>query len=80
MGILTIYEPTDLKKVYQVLQSHLLEHPELVDSEFLQDLQHHLQYRARRDGVDLRDHGAWNAWLTEQAKAEVPRLRLVVTE
>ncbi len=74
MGILTIYEPTDLKKVYQVLQSHLLEHPELVDSEFLQDLQSHLQYRARREGVDLKDHGAWNAWLSERSRA---RLRLV---
>src|SRR5688572_20501890 len=51
MGILTIYEPTDLKKVYRVLQKHLLDHPELMDSEFLTDLQHHLQYRARREGI-----------------------------
>lgn len=76
MGILTIYEPTDLKKVYRVLQHHLLEHPELMDSEFLQDLQQHLQYRARREGIDLCDHGAWDAWLAERARA-VPRLRLV---
>ena len=76
MGILTIYEPTDLKRVYRALQKHLVEHPELMDSEFLQDLQHHLQYRARREGVDLQDHGAWDAWLTERQRQR-PRLRLV---
>lgn len=76
MGILTIYEPNDLKKVYRALQSQLVEHPELIDSEFLQDLQSHLQYRARREGVDLRDHRAWDAWLTERAM-ERPHLRLV---
>ena len=76
MGILTIYEPNDLKKVYRALQKQLLDHPELMDSEFLQDLQSHLQYRARREGVDLQDHRAWDAWLMERV-AERPRLRLV---
>lgn len=78
MGVLTIYEPTDLKKVYRVLKDQLIDHPELMDSDFLQDLQAHLQYRASTEGIDLSNHRQWSDWLAdEHAPPKRPQLRLV---
>jgi hypothetical protein len=57
------YAIDELKGLYRVLHAHLTEHPELMDSEFLHDLQRHLQKHAQADGVDVADHGAWDAWL-----------------
>jgi hypothetical protein len=54
---------SDLKQVYRVLHAHLLEHPELMDSELFHQLQSVLQSRARADGIDLADHQAWDGWL-----------------
>jgi hypothetical protein len=34
-----------------------------MDSEFLHDLQRSLQQQAQAEGVDVADHGAWDAWL-----------------
>lgn len=53
----------DLKLVYRTLHAHLTEHVDLLDSQFLHDLQGFLQKKARADGVDLADHGQWDAWL-----------------
>jgi hypothetical protein len=80
MAVLTIYEPADLKRVYRALKDQLLKEPDLMDSEFLQDLQAHLQFRAAGEGVDLRDHAAWARWLDEPGPARGkarPKLRLV---
>jgi hypothetical protein len=51
------------KLIYRILHASLIEHPELMDSEFLHDLQRGLQKQAQAEGVDVADHGAWDAWL-----------------
>ena len=51
------------KLIYRVLHASLIDHPELMDSEFLHDLQRALQKQAQAEGVDVADHGAWDAWL-----------------
>lgn len=53
----------DLKLVYRVLHQNLRECPELMESDFLGDLQEFLHRTATLDGVDATDHGAWDAWL-----------------
>lgn len=57
------YPLAEQKLVYRVLHAHLMEHPELIDSEFLHDLQRALQKQAQAEGVDVADHGAWDAWI-----------------
>lgn len=57
------YALPERKQVYRLLHKQLLEHPELMDSELLHDLQVSLQRQALADGVDVSDHGAWDAWL-----------------
>ncbi len=53
----------ELKLVYNVLYVHLLEHAELMDTEFFGDLQAYLQKQAQQSGIDLADHAAWAGWL-----------------
>ena len=60
---LSDYSIDDLKQVYRALHAHLMEHPELMDSELFHQMQKTLQSRAQKDGVDLADHAAWDAWL-----------------
>jgi hypothetical protein len=55
------------KLIYRVLHASLMEHTELMDSVFLHDLQRTLQKQAQADGVDVADHGAWDAWLGNAA-------------
>ena len=57
------YPLAEQKLVYRVLHRHLTEAPELMDSEFLHDLQTQLQKHALAEGVDVADHGVWDAWL-----------------
>ena len=57
------YPLAERKLVYRVLHRHLTEHPELMDSTFLDDLQRDLQVAARAEGVEIADHGAWDVWL-----------------
>ena len=59
------YATHDLKLIYRVLHAHLLEHAELMDSEFFSALQRHLQAAARKEGVELGDHAQWDAWLAK---------------
>jgi hypothetical protein len=60
---MTNYPVSEQKLIYRVLHQHLIDHPELMDSEFLHDLQRSLQRQAQADGVDVSDHGAWDEWL-----------------
>ena len=53
----------ELKLVYRVLHQHLMEHLELMDAAFFDDLQRWLQARAKADGIDVANHGEWDAWL-----------------
>lgn len=60
------YSINEQKLVYRALHKQLTEMPELMDSELLQDLQNALQRQAQADGIDVADHGAWDAWLGNQ--------------
>ena len=57
------YSQAERKLIYRVLHAHLAEHPDLMDSELLHDLQTQLQAEAKKEAVDATDHGAWDAWL-----------------
>jgi hypothetical protein len=57
------YPLSEQKLVYRILHQNLMEHSELMDSEFLHDLQRSLQKQAQSEGVDVSDHGAWDEWL-----------------
>jgi hypothetical protein len=57
------YPLAEQKLVYRILHAGLMEHTDLMDSEFLHDLQRSLQKQAQAEGVDVADHGAWDAWL-----------------
>jgi hypothetical protein len=61
------YAADDLKLIYRVLHRHLTQHTELLDSDFFTDLQRNLQRQATAEGVDVSDHGAWDAWLGNAA-------------
>lgn len=66
---MTGYPLAEQKLVYRVLHRHLAECPELMDGAFLHDLQVGLQKAAAADGVDVADHGQWDAWLGNEAVA-----------
>lgn len=57
------YALSELKEVYRVLHAALSEHPELMDSVLLEELQRELQERATSEGVDVSLHAQWAAWL-----------------
>ena len=57
------YPLAERKLVYRVLHRQLTEFPELIDGDFLHDLQVSLQRIAQVEGVEVADHGAWDAWL-----------------
>lgn len=59
------YPLPDLKQVYRLLHERLAQHPALMDSELLHDLQTLLQRRARNEGVDVSLHEQWAAWLED---------------
>lgn len=60
------YPLAEWKLVYRTLHSQLSKQPELIDLAFLADIQTHLQRNARAEGIDVSDHGAWDAWLGNQ--------------
>ncbi len=57
------YPLSEQKLIYRVLHAALMDHTDLMDSEFLHDLQRSLQKQAQAEGVDVSDHGAWDEWL-----------------
>ena len=57
----------DWKLVYRILHGQLTRQPDLLDSNFFEALQQFLQVKARQEGVDGTDHGAWDEWLGNQA-------------
>lgn len=63
----------ELKLIYRVLHQHLTDHPDLMDTDFLIELQNFLQRRAIAAGVDIADHSKWDAWIgnSEAASCEV---------
>jgi len=65
MKNLDTYALSELKLIYSILHSQILEQPGLMDSDLMHDLQTFLQTGATKDGVDVSDHGAWDAWLSK---------------
>ena len=57
------FDLSELKVVYRALHAHLLDHLELMEGEFLTDLQSWLQLLAAQQGVDVSNHAQWDAWL-----------------
>jgi len=65
MKSLDTYALSELKLIYSILHSQILEKPDLMDSDLMHDLQTFLQSGASKDGVDVSDHGAWDIWLSQ---------------
>ena len=63
MKNLTEYSLSELKLIYSLLHSQVLEQPALMDSNLLQDLQSFLQTQATQENVDVSTHAEWAAWL-----------------
>lgn len=57
------YDLAELKHIYLILHAALPDHPPLMDSELLQDLQTWLQQMAKMEGVDVSHHAQWATWL-----------------
>ena len=62
-AVIAALDFADLKLVYRVLHQHLAEHPDLMDTDFLIELQNYLQRKAIAEGVDIADHSKWDAWI-----------------
>ncbi len=62
------YPLDELKTIYQILHSQITQHPALMDSELLEQLQRYLQHQASLDGVDVSLHAQWATWLNGSAK------------
>jgi hypothetical protein len=69
------YPLAERKLIYRILHAALKKNTDLMDSEFLHDVQRSLQKQAQADGGDIADHGAWDAWLGNTATAGDVRLR-----
>jgi hypothetical protein len=63
------YPLHERKLVYRLLHRQLSNFPQLMEGDFLLDLQRDLQKIAQEDGVDIGDHGDWDAWLGNQPVA-----------
>ncbi len=63
--VIGAHELAELKQVFRALHAHLPEHPDLMDTHFLAELQRFLHRRAIEDGVEIADHAAWDRWLAE---------------
>lgn len=66
-AVLAAHSLDELKLVYRVLHRHLSQHPEMMDTHFLIELQRFLHNCAKQDGVDISDHGAWDAWVGNES-------------
>ena len=66
MKTLKDYPLRELKLVYHLLYTQLPTHTELIDSELLQDLQHHLLLQASSEGVNVSLHTDWATWLNRR--------------
>lgn len=62
-AVIAALDADELRLIYRVLHQHLSEHPELMDTDFLLELQSYLQRRAIAERVDISDHSKWDAWI-----------------
>ena len=63
MKNLNEYPLAELKLIYSLLHSQVLEQPALMDSDLLHDVQSFLQSQATQDNVDVSSHSEWAEWL-----------------
>ena len=63
MKNLNEYPISELKLIYSLLHSQIIEQPALMDSDLLHDLQRFLQSQATQDNIDVSTHSEWAAWL-----------------
>ena len=68
-AVIAALDADELKLIYRVLHQHLGEHPELMDTDFLIELQNYLQRKAISEKVDIADHGKWDAWIGNENAA-----------
>ncbi len=68
MKTLKDYSTEELKLIYNLLYTQLLDHPKLIDSVLLQDIQHYLLHQAMQEGVDISQHTYWANWLTQTVR------------
>lgn len=64
MKNLSEYALSELKLIYSILHTQVLEQPRLMDSDLLHDLQSFLQSQATQENVDVSAHAEWAAWLS----------------
>jgi len=74
-AVIAAMDLDELKLVYRALHSGLADHVELMDTDFLIELQAFLQQQAKKDNVDVSDHAAWDAWLGNPATSCSTRVR-----
>jgi len=63
MKNLNEYPLAELKLIYSLLHSQVLEQPALMDSDLLHAVQSFLQSQATQDNVDVSSHSEWAEWL-----------------
>ncbi|OQW91560.1 MAG: hypothetical protein BWK79_16580 [Beggiatoa sp. IS2] len=68
MKTLKDYSTEELKLIYNLLYAQLLNHPKLIDSALLQDIQHYLLNQAVQEGVDISQHTDWANWLIQTSR------------
>jgi len=54
---------SEAKLIYTTLHENLKIHPELIDTNFMIQLQTYLQQEAKRENIDISDHSEWEKWL-----------------
>lgn len=75
--IFTQYDLKELKLVYLTLYNSILKTPELIDLEFMSDLQKYLQGKTEKIGLDPLDHDTWINWLNNVKNTLSPSVSIM---
>ena len=75
--IFTQYDLKELKLIYITLHKSLLTTPDLIDNEFINDLQKYLQEKAEKIGLDPLDHDTWINWLNNVKNTPSPSVSIL---
>ena len=75
-----LFEEYDLKEwkvIYLTLYNSILKTPEIIDLEFMSDLQKYLQGKAEKIGLDPLDHDTWINWLNNVKNTPSPSVSIL---
>ena len=75
-----LFEEYDLKEwkvIYLTLYNSILKTPEIIDLEFMSDLQKYLQGKAEKIGLDPLDHDTWINWLNNVKNTPSPSVSIM---